>query len=409
MSVPTRISLALCVASSTALLACAGAQATPITVNLRVEGSATTLYEGPVTTEGETFETSSSKGPHPCDYADNGSAGAKFANGGASSGTPTTALHDAALATHLTFDATWFGSGTGGNENPGDFFVTQVGPDVELTEPPFDAWGFAVNDTTAPVGGCQIALAPGSEVLWAYNYFNLSHLLSLSGPASVNVGAPVVVHVVDGQTGAAIAGAAIGEDVGGATATIPGSTLTNAEGNATIALAHTGVVKLKATQAESVRSNGLTVCVHNGNDGTCGTGNPVLPRGEGEVVHPTLAPIAVIGGIENAHKYNRRRAPRILRGLVQVPVGATLREVRISLQRRTGKRCQAFSGTSERFVHSRCGAKRFFSVGSAESFSYLLPAPLSNGHYVYDMEAIDSSGHATKLVGGVSHVVFYVK
>jgi hypothetical protein len=409
MHVSLRMPLTLCVALLVAVLLSTGAQAAPITVSLRVEGSAKTLFEGPISTEGETFETLSSVGPHPCDYADNGLAGGKFTNEGNASGTPTSALRDAALASGLAFDATWFGSGINSNENPGDFFVTQVGSDKELTEAPYDGWGYAVNDTTAPVGGCQIALAPGNEVLWAYNYFNLSHLLSLTGPASANVGSPIRVHVVDGQTGAAVAGAAIGEDVADVTTTIPSSAVTDAEGNATVTLTHTGMVKLKATQAESVRSNGLAVCVHNGDDGTCGTTVPGLIKVEPMPAHIAPLDVAMVGGIVNGHLYRRRHAPRILRGLVRLPTGGTLHEVRISLRRRNGKRCQTFSGAREAFVRSRCGVARFFSVGGAESFSYLLPAPLPAGRYVYDIEAVDSSGQLTKLVAGVSHVVFHVK
>lgn len=406
MHVSPRMPLALCAALFVALLASTVTQAAPITVNLRVEGSTQTLFEGPINTEGETFQTPTDEAlheaSHPCDYAGNGNFEG-FTIGGATTGTPTTALRDAALTAGLAFDAKWSAS-------IGDFFVTQVGADVNQTVEPFASWGYAVNDTTAPVGGCQVALAPGNEVLWAYNYFNLPHLLSATGPASASVGSPITVHVIDGQTGAAVSGAAIGEDVAGATTTIPGSTLTNAEGNATITLTHMGTVKLKATQAESVRSNGLVVCVHNGNDGTCGTTVPGIAKGVPELLlRPTLADLPMIGGIANGRHYRRRHAPRVLRGLVQVPAGATLREVRISIQRRIGKWCLAFNGTTETFVRARCGVRRFFSVGGAESFSYLLPASLPVGRYVYDIEAIDAGGQATKLVAGVSHVVFYVK
>jgi len=257
-----RTSPVLCAALLVALLAGSGsgAQAAPITVNLRVEGSSATLFEGPVTTEAEEISAPSSGGSHPCDVKDNGSNGGF----GVSSGTPTTALHDAVVAQGLHFDATW-------SSEYKDYLVSEVGPDTNGGAPEYPSWGYAVNYTTAGVGGCQFQLAPGSEVLWAYNYFNLKHLLSLSGPASANIGSPITIHVVDGQTGAAIAGAAIGEDVAGVVTTIPGSALTNAEGNATVTLAHPGIVKLKATGAESVRSNGLSLCVHNGPDGTCGT------------------------------------------------------------------------------------------------------------------------------------------
>ena len=57
----------------------------------------------------------------------------------------------------------------------------------------------------------------------------------------------------------------------------------------------------------------------------------------------------------------------------------------------------------------KCGSAAFFSVGGSESFSYLLPTSLPKGSYVYDIEGIDSTGQATKLVSGISHVVFQVK
>lgn len=412
MHISVRISPALCAALLITLLASACAQATPITVNLRVEGSSATLFEGPITTEAEAISTPSSAGSHLCDVKDNGSNG----DFGVSSGTPTTALHAAAVAQGLNFDATW-------SSEYNDFLVTEVGPDANGGAPEYPSWGYAVNYTTAGVGGCQFQLAPGSEVLWAYNYFNLSHLLSLTGPAGANAGSPITVHVVDGQTGAAIVGAAIGEDIAGVTTTVPGSSLTNAEGNATVTLAHTGTVKLKATQPESVRSNAIDVCVHNGNDGTCGT--QVVPSacavalGAGEcggplTIHtvtppPPVADTAIAGGVKSGRVYSRRHAPRVLSGVVNVSGNGTLRNVQISLERRAGRRCFVFSGVRETFVRARCGVTRFFSVGSTESFSYLLPAALPAGHYVYDIEAIDDAGLPTKLVAGTSHVVFYVR
>jgi hypothetical protein len=405
MHVSPRMPLVLCAALFVALLASTGAQAVPITVNLRVEGSSKTLFEGPITTDARTIEAPDyvAKGeaagpphPHLCDVNENG----EFPAGtfGVPYGTPTTALYDAAQSLGLPFDAYWYAP-------LNDFFVNGIGSD-ETT-----SWGYAVDYTTASIGGCQLQLAPGNEVLWSATFAASKHLLKLSGPATANVGSSLTVHVADGQIGSPIPGAAIGEDVAGLTTTIPDSPVTNGEGNATIALTHSGIVTLKATQPESVRSNGLVVCVHNGNDGTCGTTLPGVsaPKVELRSVHQLPVDLPTIDGIANGHHYKRRRAPRVLRGLVQVPNGATLREVRISIQRRTGKRCLAFSGTTETFVRSRCDVERFFSVGSAESFSYLLPASLPAGRYVYDIEAIESAGQATKLVTGVSHVVFYVK
>lgn len=399
MHVSVRIPLTLFVASLFALLAAVYAKAAPITVNLRVEGSTKTLYEGSVATGAESISTTSSGGAHECDVKDNG------ANGGfgVSSGTPTTALYDAALVERLSFDATW-------SSEFNDFLVTQVGSDANETKAPFASWGYAVNYTTAGVGGCQFQLAPGSEVLWAYNYFNLSHLLSLSGPASANVGTPFALHVVDGQTGAPIAGAAIGEDVAGVTTTIPGSSLTDAEGNATILLSHLGAVKLKATQAESVRSGGLAVCVHSGNDGTCGTSAPGAPKVEPAPFDRPPPVFAVTpGGVKSGHHYRRGKGPRILTGTVQVSNGRYLRAVRISLQRKHGRKCQTLSGAKAAFVRSRCGVARFFSVGNSTSFSYLLPNALPAGSYVYEVQATEAGGSMTAPITRTSHVVFYVR
>jgi hypothetical protein len=410
MSVSRRIALAVAAALSLLLLLSPEALAAPITVNLRVEGSSKTVFEGPVATEGEEFATKSGGGPHPCDYKDNGSSGG-FANGGTSSGTPTTALRDAALGAGLEFDAEWFGSGKE-NGNPGDFFVSRVGSDVNETAPPFASWGYAVNDTTAPVGGCQIALSPGSEVLWAYNYFNLTHRLRLSGGASATAGTPFVVHVTDGQTGEALSGAVIGQVAGGITTPLSPAAVSDAAGNASVTRAGTGTLTLKATRAESVRSNGLAVCVHNGNDGTCGTTVPSSPAPQTVVppAHLFEEDIARISGIRNGAVFRRRSAPRLLAGTVEVRAGGTLRQVSISLARRYRGRCSLFSGSRAKFMRTRkCGKAGFFSVGSAQSFSYLLPAPLPPGRYVFEMKALESSGRTTKLVDGMSRVAFRVR
>jgi hypothetical protein len=389
-------------------LLASGAQAAPVTVSIRVEGATKTLYEGPIATEGETIETTSGNGPHPCDYADNGAEGSEFTNGGSPAGTPTTALHDAAIAAGLPFDAEWFGSGPEGNGNPGDFFVSQVGSDFNQTEGSFDSWGYAVNYLTAPVGGCQIALAPGSEVLWAYNYFNLEHRLKLTGPALAAAGVPFAVKVTDGGTGAPVAGMTIGEMSGGVTSALPGTATTNAAGEATVTLTRAGSPVLKAQGAGAVRSNGLPICVHNGNDGTCSTVIPTV--GPGPLTPVTPPPdSARAAGVLAGHVYRKHSGPRILRGIVTVPAGGTLRDVRISLERSAGKHCWVFSDKRARFVRANCAARSFFSVGDALSFSYLLPARLSPGRYVYDIETIDASGHTIRTGTGSSHVVFRVR
>jgi hypothetical protein len=388
------------------LLAPAVASAAPISVNLRVEGSAKTLYEAPVNAEAVEnppgISTASSGGAHACDVKDNG-LNEGF---GVSAATPTAALYQAATSSGIAFDAKW-------SEGFHDFFITQVGPDVEGGAPEFASWGYAVNYTTAGVGGCQFQLAPGSEVLWAYNYFNLKHLLRLVGPTSANAGTPFTVHVSDGQTGEPLSGAAISELAEGTTIPLAGS-LTGADGNATVTLSRAGMVTLKATRSDSVRSNGAAVCVHNGSDGTCGTSasGPVTPATTGSPPPRPLVPpltVARIAGIKNGFVYPRRKGPRILRGVVEVPAGATLRNVLIRLERRYRGHCFRFSGSSVRFARGRCEKARFFSVGPSQSFSYLLPARLGSGRFVFEIEAIEGSGRVTKPVDGVSRVVFRVR
>jgi hypothetical protein len=388
---------------SLTLLLPAAALAAPITVNLRVEGSEKTLFEGPIAVEAipnpPGLSTTSSGGAHPCDVANNGS-NEGFVPAGP---TPIAALAAAAQASGQAFDAKWF-------ESIHDFFISQFGPDVEGGAPEFASWGYAVNYTTANVGGCQFQLAPGAEVLWAYNFFNLPHLLRLTGPSSTNAGTAATFHISDGQTGEPIAGAAIGTLSGGAVTQVPGSGTTDAAGNVSLVLSQTGSAALKATAPKSVRSNAVEVCVHAGEDGTCGAGTPKA----GESVKRTLTTAATpslarILGIASGAVFARGHAPRVLRGAVTVGTGQTLRAVQIRLERRVGKRCFSFSGARARFVATRCGRARFFSVGSSESFSYLLPAPLPHGRYAFDIEAIGGAGGTAHPVTGKSHVLFRVK
>jgi hypothetical protein len=402
-AVPALIGALVLLAS---LLVCAAsALAIPITVNLRVEGATTTLFEGPVSVEGIVsppgISTTTTPEAHPCDVKDNGTFAEGFGN---SVATPTAALYDAAVSSGLSFDAKWFKSFN-------DFEVSQVGSDKNGGEAEgFPSWGYAVNDTTAGVGGCQFQLANGSDVLWAYNYFNLGRLLSLSGPASAQVGVPFSVHVSDAQTGQPVGSAALGTYGAGVTNVSTSSPMTDSAGNATITLTQTGTQALKATRDDSVRSNALTICVHNANDGTCGSSviSPPPPAGKAPATVQTLSVPKVIG-VKGSHTYTRRRAPRLLGGTLEVPAGVTLRQVRISLQRTYRKHCSTFSGSLERFVKAKCNRTSFFAVGSSASFSYLLPTRLPAGKYTYEVQAVDSTGHLTALTPGVSLVRFDVR
>ncbi len=201
----------------------------------------------------------------------------------------------------------------------------------------------------------------------------------------------------------------------GSRRTIPGSPTTDAHGNATIVLAHAGTVTLKATEPESVRSNALTVCVHSGNDGTCGThvveaGCPADSSGCGELAKtvvppPPLPDVASASGVANGHVYSRRRAPRILSGSVEVPGGDTLHEVRIALERRYARpllcvQRKQGSVRARRLRHEL----RFFDVGDTDLVQLPAPGRLPQGRYVYDVEAVNDAGAITKLASGSSSV-----
>jgi hypothetical protein len=136
------------------------------------------------------------------------------------------------------------------------------------------------------------------------------------------------------------------------------------------------------------------------------------PGSSGTTVNsgPPVIETAKIAGMKNGHVYPRRRAPRLLKGSVVVPAGGLLQKVQISLKRRYHGRCYGFDGSAVRFVAIKCRrAASFFSVGTEASFSYLLPARLPKGSYTYDIEAVNGTGQPTKLVSGISHVVFQVK
>ena len=209
----------------------AGATAVPTQVNLRVEGATQTLFEGNVTTDGRNVTTPTS-GTHKCDGTNNGANPVPGP-------TPTTALDDGSRLGAYTWDGTWFDSFQ-------DFLIDRVGSD-SATQSQF--WGQYVNSQPSQTGGCQELLASGDEVLWAFDAFSKQHVLQLSGPADATTNEVVEVTVVDGQDGSPVPGA----DVAG--------TPTGSDGRATLQFPEPGVYTLKASRADSVRSNALRLCV----------------------------------------------------------------------------------------------------------------------------------------------------
>ena len=209
-------------------LACPGALAAPATVNLRVEGADDTIFEGPVRTDGHAIEQDKN-GPQPCDGT----------NGGANptpGPTVTSALDDA-----VAWDGTY-------NPSFSDFLVNRIGSDA-ATDTKF--WGTALNGTPTELGGCQVQVKAGDDVLWAYDMFSAKQFLELIGPRTARLKKPFKVKVIDAKNG--------GKPVKGAS--VSGVAKTDDKGFATIVGREKGLLLVKAERRGAVRSNALVVRV----------------------------------------------------------------------------------------------------------------------------------------------------
>jgi hypothetical protein len=360
-----------------ALLAAPANASGPATVKLRVEGASRTIYEGVVTTDARSITMASGPtagggtyngGTHVCNGLNHGNEG-KYSGPGA---TLNTALDDAAK----TGAFTWYGPFDSTFE---DFFVATIGGEGGVNGPSY--WDLRLNGTSLTRGGCQVQLANGDDVLYALDGYSKA-ALRLTGPATAAPGVPFAVRVTD-ETGTAVDGASVG-----------GQTTTG--GTAMVRLDVAGPQRLKATKDDSVRSNGLDVCVTTGSDGACGTVVPSPPD--------RTAPTASILGIRDGQRFTRRRAPRELSGTVSAdPSG--LWAVKIRLTRRYEGKCWYFSGSREQFLKRTCGKQYAFKIGDRSEWSYLLPSRLPRGRYVLDTYAIDNAFNR----GEESRVVFRVR
>ncbi len=309
----------------------------------------------------------------------------------------------------------------------GDFTETILGEThiFEQTETTWDVW---IDDKWGG-GICGDILSEGDEVLVVADYdpqpaYAPTRLpLVLSGvPTSVQTGVPFTVQIDKIHTRAGefpIEGEGTPEPEAGVTISGGGASAeSSSSGVATLTLASTGSVTLRATRSGDAPSASFTVCVHNGNDGNCGTsatGPGGTSTGGGTTAvssnpSSSTAITARISSLLDGHVYARRGAPRILSGTVTTT--APLEEVELRLTRRGPKgRCSYFDGVTGRFRQMRCGAAngKYFKASSQKLFSYLLPETLAPGRYVLDAEGVGAGGHLSSLVRGASRIVFYVK
>jgi hypothetical protein len=384
---PKLQSLAAPFAASAALAVAAPAVAAPVTVNLRVEGSTQTLFEGPVTTDAKTL-TKDATGAHPCD--------------GSSAGNPpgptmTSALDDGIASAGLTWDGTW-------NSTFGDFFFDRIGPDTNQSTAPYTSWGYFLNGTLSSIGGCQQQVHQGDDVLFTYSVYG-QPLLQLAAPARAATGQAFEVTVQQNDGG--------GNRTPAAGAAVAGAT-TDAAGHATVSFADAGQHTFKATRADAVRSNAATVCVYVAGSGDCGTdrapGDTTPPTGTTPTpaVKDTTPPMVSVTSLTPGKTY--RKGPRVLSGLAADAGG--IAQVFLRLRATDGgkltaaSRCRWFSGKRGVFTHRTvpCSRARFFRIGANPKFSYLLPSRLGNGSYVLDVKVLDRAYNA-----GRSAVPFKVK
>jgi hypothetical protein len=376
-----------------ALSASAALAAGPATVTVEVEGlSETKVPPTQVTTTNTAVVKNNSEG-HP-----EGSC------------TGTSAAGALELATAGNWSGKWYGGTLG-------YAVESImGESYPFTGSYF--WDFWLNNKAEEEHGiCGVELNAGDRVLLFPCHFEMNVAcptpLGIEAPAVANAGETVTVTVKQYNTkgeaspaqGATVAGGGV-------------SASTDFQGHATMRFSGDGTYTLHASGSNEgppvVRSE-TTICIHEGNDGTCGThtasSSPLVQTSSSSTNHPYTGPFALVaraGSVSEGHVYPRGHAPRLLSGAVIAHSAVT--SISLELRRSFKGRCFTYDATRERFVKARCGTGTVFKVASSgTSFSYLLPAKLAPGRYVLDIHSTDAAGNQAALARGSTRTVFYVR
>jgi hypothetical protein len=394
---PVLIAVALSLLLAYVLMGTASAKAAgPATVTVRVVGSGnqTLLPLTQVTTN----ETPVVKNGNPADSCSGTSAAGALE-----------------LATKGDWDGEW-------NSSFGYGVETLEGVSYPFTQP--DYWAFWRDNKPSPTGVCDTELSSGDSLLFFVECYSetagvcpstLPNVLSVEAPTTAEVGKPVVVTVSEYPNAGGEPKPAVGADVVGGDS----SAETNTEGHATLTFSSDGTDALRAIGSSQVSPpvpGEALICVHNGNDGTCGTqvskgaSSGSTSTGSAPTVIPYKGEYALVPKLTSlieGHTYKRGHAPRMLSGTVLAHSNVT--SISLELRREYRGRCYAFDGVSTRFVRARCGTSNPFRVSSDGQFSYLLPESLAPGRYVLDIAATDAAGNYTTLARGTSRIVFYVR
>ena len=377
-------SLCLCLLAPPAI---AGA---PATVTVRVEGLAETKLPSTQVTTATAPVVKDGNSEHACPG--------------------TTAAGALQLATSANWGGPW-------NSEFKQYEIFTIEGETHLFEPEASAnyyWSLWIDEKESFSGACEAELAAGDRVLLFPACYgsacppNPALPLAIEAPISANVGEPVSVTVKKYGSGGEATPAAGATITGGAAAVT-----SDGAGHATVTLSSPGTITLRASAPEAVRTE-ANVCVHNGNDGNCGTTAPAGTTATTTV--SAIAPppykgpnalVADVTGSLDGHTYTRHSAPRLIAGTIAAHTAVT--SVSAELRRRYRGRCSTYDGARERFRSARCGSGSFFKVATGGVFSYLLPSALAPGRYVLDIEATDAAGNVTTLARGTSRLVFYVR
>lgn len=221
--------------------------AAPAAVNLRIEGLRSTIYEAKVTSDGHVVHPAGG----PAQSCDGTNGGANPRPGP----TATSTLDDGSRQGRFTWAGTFF-SGFG------DYQIDRIAAQSSNSS---QFWGVFVNGTASQVGGCQQLVRTNDEVLWAFDAFNKTYVLKLTGPGSAHTNADVAVRVSNAANNAPLANAVVG------------GKRTAADGVAHFRFAQPGIYRLKAERSDSVRSRELEVCVDPPGTVVCSSSDHVAP------------------------------------------------------------------------------------------------------------------------------------
>jgi DNA-binding beta-propeller fold protein YncE/PKD repeat protein len=159
-------------------------------------------------------------------------------------------------------------------------------------------------------------------------------------------------------------------------------------------------------------------CIHDGNDGFCGTPDQKAPRvavlgfNDGQSLSTVDAPDEIVGSITPDPSGISQVLMRFTKaaGTIRKKKTTTKKVCRKvhgkrkctkkKVTKRTGKKvpaCLTVSGTKNYLVKFECSSVKYFAISGDTSFRYSLPIALGSGTYTIEVIAIDGAGNSDVL------------